>query len=241
MRPDLQHQLFTRYPHIFEQHSWAPQETAMCWGIETGDGWYGLIDGLCEALVAQFAPDEKHRLQALQVKEKMGALAFYVGMSLHRHSGAVGLAEAFSLRICEDTGKPGRMHIRNGWYRTLCPEQGATEGYTLLPWKDTNVPRIPPQAPAPDQLAVRWKHLVHGRVSVPPGWCDVVDAALDLADRYRNLMSPPHVLAITDVGDGVMIAFRRNDPRLQGVAAACHAISKRIDRETGSILVPEAQ
>jgi hypothetical protein len=58
MKKELQEQLFKKYPKIFQQKDLSPKQTAMCWGIETGDGWYQLIDGLCHHL--QFNTDHNN-------------------------------------------------------------------------------------------------------------------------------------------------------------------------------------
>lgn len=47
MNKELQNKLFEKYPKIFRQKDLSMQETCMCWGITTGDGWYQLIDDLC--------------------------------------------------------------------------------------------------------------------------------------------------------------------------------------------------
>ena len=50
MKKVSQEKLFKKYPKIFRQKDLSPTVTAMCWGIETGEGWYGLIDLLCEEI-----------------------------------------------------------------------------------------------------------------------------------------------------------------------------------------------
>lgn len=47
MSPELEKKLFDKYPKIFAQHKLPMSQTAMCWGIETSDGWYNIIDKLC--------------------------------------------------------------------------------------------------------------------------------------------------------------------------------------------------
>ena len=107
MSPELQEQLYNKYPEIFADKDKSMQETAMCWGIETPDDWYNIIDTLCHALTYtyitslsideedglkfKFKPLDKYykdgndyvyRVQcpqviAEQVKEKYGTLRFY--------------------------------------------------------------------------------------------------------------------------------------------------------------------
>src|SRR3990172_3646567 len=57
-------------------------ETCMCWGIDTGPGWYYLIDQICGWL--QWNSDNnKHlypQIEFSQVKEKFGTLRLYHGV-----------------------------------------------------------------------------------------------------------------------------------------------------------------
>ena len=47
MKKELQEQLYEKYPKIFRQKDLPMTKTAMCWGISCGDGWYNIIDSLC--------------------------------------------------------------------------------------------------------------------------------------------------------------------------------------------------
>jgi len=55
MSPDLQAKLFVKYPKIFADKDKSMQETCMCWGIETPDDWYDIIDTLCHALTYTYS------------------------------------------------------------------------------------------------------------------------------------------------------------------------------------------
>ena len=50
MKQELQDKLFKKYPKLYRQHTLSMQETCMCWGICTGDGWFTLIDELSAKL-----------------------------------------------------------------------------------------------------------------------------------------------------------------------------------------------
>jgi hypothetical protein len=50
MKPDLEEKLFAKYPAIFEGRTLGPKESLMCFGLAVGDGWYNIIDALCESL-----------------------------------------------------------------------------------------------------------------------------------------------------------------------------------------------
>lgn len=47
MKAELQDKLYEKYPKIFGQKDLDMTQTAMCWGISCGDGWYNIIDNLC--------------------------------------------------------------------------------------------------------------------------------------------------------------------------------------------------
>jgi len=142
MNKNLQQQLFQKYPKIFSRRTLSKKETAMCYGIACGDGWYQLIDCLCEKInetirtkniayenylsrqdeddseeeVTRSWGYEKHPdVKADQVKSKFGCLRFY----LHSYNvsseikGAISMAEKMSLYICEHTGQQKEKHKIN--------------------------------------------------------------------------------------------------------------------------------
>lgn len=77
MDPNLQTKLIKKYPKIFKQTSLSPQESCMYFGIETGDGWYMLIDKICSQLQWNTDKNEYPQVVFTQVKEKYGALTIY--------------------------------------------------------------------------------------------------------------------------------------------------------------------
>ena len=106
MKTELQQKIFDKYPKIFGDRTKPMTETCMCWGLEVGDGWYDLIDVLCEALTNTYTTSvqldeedgkrleiepyidrdgkasyyfkvEPPQVRASQVKEKFGTLRFY--------------------------------------------------------------------------------------------------------------------------------------------------------------------
>ena len=92
MKKALQNKLFEKYPSIFRQKDLSNQETAMCYGITCGDGWYTLIDEMCGNIKNRMEnynrgkPKEQHLVcEATQVKEKFGGLRFYVWIVTGKH------------------------------------------------------------------------------------------------------------------------------------------------------------
>ena len=54
MRRDLDEALCAKYPLIFKDRNEDMRHTAMCWGLECGDGWYNIIDTLCGLLTSDY-------------------------------------------------------------------------------------------------------------------------------------------------------------------------------------------
>jgi hypothetical protein len=54
MRKELDKALCAKYPLIFRDRNAPMTQTAMCWGICTGDGWYTIIDVLCGMLYSDY-------------------------------------------------------------------------------------------------------------------------------------------------------------------------------------------
>lgn len=52
MKRELDAQLCEKYPLIFRDRYSNMQTTAMCWGLDCGDGWYNIIDVLCSLLTS---------------------------------------------------------------------------------------------------------------------------------------------------------------------------------------------
>lgn len=84
-------------------------------GIETDDGWYGVIKQMCEKLDALGLID----LQFAQIKEKYGLLRVYLDFEDARADDIVNWAERASGVTCEACGEPGRLRKR-GWWKTRC-------------------------------------------------------------------------------------------------------------------------
>jgi hypothetical protein len=54
MKRELDEALCAKYPLIFKDRNADMRTTAMCWGLECGDGWYNIIDILCGKLCSEW-------------------------------------------------------------------------------------------------------------------------------------------------------------------------------------------
>lgn len=106
MTDELERKLIEKYPKIFADCGKSPSVSCMAFGIECGDGWYYLLDTLCEALTYTYSTSaeineedaracgiegytykdgetryffkvEAPQVVAEQIKEKFGTLRFY--------------------------------------------------------------------------------------------------------------------------------------------------------------------
>jgi hypothetical protein len=89
--------------------------------VECPPGWHELVCNLNIEL-AKIDPDYK----VVQVKEKYGGLRYYFDTSVGGRNRqlmdiAVARAETQSFTICEQTGGPGVLMRKSGWYKTLDP------------------------------------------------------------------------------------------------------------------------
>ena len=142
MNKELQEKLYEKYPSLFGQKDLPMTQTAMCWGIDTGDGWYNIMDSLClcinahiknlehqkkyssgvETPEAENTEDGLSEISFVQVKEKFGRLRVYTTYSDDTIEGMVDMASELSGRTCENCGNPGEIARYSGWYRPLCPK-----------------------------------------------------------------------------------------------------------------------
>lgn len=126
MKEELDKQLCEKYPKIFVNRNGDMKETCMYWGFSCGDGWYDLIDTLCENIQSYIDNNSSEtrvisQVVAEQVKEKFGTLRFYTSGGDRLIDGMIWFAESMSGRICETCGKPATLR-NSGWLVTLCDE-----------------------------------------------------------------------------------------------------------------------
>lgn len=146
MTPELQTKIYEKYPEIFKDKDASPNTSCMGFGLDVADGWYTLIDNLCNFLMRGVRSDQymldiyKQRNDqakiieyqnkvdaalailpvASQVKEKFGTLRFYVNSASSEDYAAITFAEMMSGSICETCGNLGKIRTDKPWVRTLC-------------------------------------------------------------------------------------------------------------------------
>ena len=119
MREELEKKLVEKYPKIFAQKDLPPNQSLMCFGIECGDGWFNLLDALCECIQSYVDEGNYHQVEATQIKEKYGTLRFYISGGDDYIWDVVEKAEVESGKICEQCGAPGALR-GSSWLFTMC-------------------------------------------------------------------------------------------------------------------------
>lgn len=119
---ELDKKLVEKYPDIFRDRRGNPRETLMCWGFECGDGWYNIIDTLCNNIQMHVNIKRCAPVVATQVKEKFGTLRFYYNGGDERIDSLVSLVEDWSSSVCEVCGERGELRNDNGWLYTACDD-----------------------------------------------------------------------------------------------------------------------
>lgn len=155
MNIELTEKLVSKYPSIFAQYGGDPKDTSMAYGIECGNGWFDIIDTLCNTIQSEvdhinFNYEVSLRCEAVQVKEKYGSLRFYihfffdenldelnmkrVEMSMNIIHGAITMAERMTAKICETCGD--KSSLSNDIFPKSECEACATLRYDALSNRD---------------------------------------------------------------------------------------------------------
>jgi hypothetical protein len=121
MRDELEAELKKKYPKCM-RFLHEGSRNPISFGIETGDGWYGLIDRMCEKIEPVIA-NEDESVYFVQIKEKFGELRAYLSWQTAFMDEFIRQAEVESFRTCEVCGKQGSP-IGGAWIFIRCEECG---------------------------------------------------------------------------------------------------------------------
>jgi hypothetical protein len=153
MQKKLDDYLVTKYPKIFIDRYKPPTESCLYFGFEHGDGWFWLLDQLCDSIQNYIdnnnnwkkSDEEKiPQVVATQVKEKFGTLSFYYNGGDSYTDGMVRMAENMSANICEFCGSTEDVGKTQGWISTICKPcyDNSSERISNRVWKENknNIP-----------------------------------------------------------------------------------------------------
>jgi hypothetical protein len=218
MRKSLEDALYATYAPLFRQKDLPATEGGMGRGIECSDGWYAILDGLCDAISGHGHQAGHPLLEIAQVKQKMAGLRIYTDGRCDWCSGAIDFACRLSHHVCEETGRPGVLMVRGRMLRTFAEDIGSAQGYhryqpeTSIPVDDC------PQQPE----------------CLPPGWRTIASVlksavALDMPDASLRFAHADGELLVDcqGIAEGV-----------SGAIACARRIAVRSNPVTGMMQIP---
>ena len=120
MSPEHEKQLFDRF--AFFRPDRPLTASLMGFGFECGDGWFKLLEKLCEEIdehLRAMKPAAAMPFEVIQVKEKFGGLRFYANWGTDAIDAAIDRACEASYHTCEVCGEPGSVRDLS-YVQTLC-------------------------------------------------------------------------------------------------------------------------
>ena len=245
MRSILQNVLLKRYSDLFFHKNKNPQKSGMRFGFEHNDGWFSIIDALCETII-----ELDSEAQALQVKEKLGSLRFYCKANHQAVYDAIEVACAFSSRVSELTGEIGALVKADGWLAVRSKAEIA-ELQKKKPGPPVDATLNENQSPTPpltldDRLsftkseaiaALRYRHpnlLSRAKlIDFPPRLFDLIDCTLDSISHPRAGSESPSIILVERIVwnhlDGLLIV-----PSFISIRRYAVALSEEEANENGS-------
>ena len=127
MNNELQSKLYTTYPKLFAQKDLSAIDTCMCWGIDCNDGWYFILDSLCNGIQSYINLNNTRQIEFVQVKQKFGSLRVYTDGHDELIDGMIYFAEYLSFHVCETCGSSKNVGHTMGWVEAICDACALTQ------------------------------------------------------------------------------------------------------------------
>jgi hypothetical protein len=218
VRKSLEDTLYATYPSLFRQKDLPATESGMGRGIECSDGWYALLDGLCDAMSVHGRQTGHPLIEIAQVKQKMAGLRIYTDGRCEWCSGAIDFACRLSHHVCEETGRPGVLMVRGRMLRTFAEDVGSTKEYRRCQPDDRN---SADDGPKP-------------RECLPPGWRTIASVL-----RSAVALDAPEATLSFGHTDGEFLADCQSVAEgVSGAIACARRIAVRSNPVTGMMQIP---
>jgi len=113
LKLELKQKLVDNYPEIIDNVDHI---------IYCGDGWYWLIDHICDCIQSYLDNNPQEQIKALQIKSKFGELSFYINSKNEIVKGMIWFASFLSSHMCENCGtRKDVSRAKGNWVIYLCP------------------------------------------------------------------------------------------------------------------------
>ena len=113
--------LFKKYSKLFKGRKEPISQNLMAFGFDCNDGWFSLLDELCNKIYSYCKKNKLTIPKVLQVKEKFGSLRFYVDSDSDNYiENLINEYEIKSSNTCEFCGNKGNIKKVKGWFMCRC-------------------------------------------------------------------------------------------------------------------------
>ena len=129
MNAENTRRLIEQFPSLYGGSNLPPSEKLLSFGFSCGDGWFELLYTLSQQIDSYNLEHPEAAVVAVQVKQKMGTLRFYVDPFVPEVEDLIEQAVTRSALTCELTGQPGVRCQRRGYLQTLCLEKAQKLGF----------------------------------------------------------------------------------------------------------------
>lgn len=115
-------EIILKYPELFGTPPFDPKETLICFGLETPETWYPILDKLFSEISKIIKEQNITFFRICQVKEKFGELRIYADGETPEIEKLIEEAEKEVSTVCSYCGSNEAVNkCIKGWYQTICP------------------------------------------------------------------------------------------------------------------------
>ena len=245
MSPELMSRLYWTYQALFRLHLAPVPGTPATFGGDHGDGWFVLLDALCQVLSNRSDALRRPWPDVIQIIEEAGGLWVELRDCDDDYSiGAIKMTERVSHKICELSGRPGRRYKQGTRFRTLSREVAPGEGYERMGqlgiWTADDVVPYPPlsRPEVAEFLKGQWgPYLTDDNPDIPGGWLHIADALLEEISVSKRCACTEDgfIEQLRDSPTGLVVRAVTGSLEHRGAIALATALAKRTDRNSGCL------
>jgi len=238
MSPGIEAALIRRYPDLLAAVA-ERERPQRWWSVEHRDGWYALVDAVCEVLSERARDVGEWPKQVIRLHDELEGTRFCAHLSTDEYVyEAVSMAALHSRNLCEITGGPGRPTRAGDDWRGIMSPKIALGRYGFDTSQAAPLPPLRADETA-RYLTQTWPSIVRCAPAVPGGWLDLVSTLVAwIAERRR--IDPDDRVAIEELREHegeLVVGLQQLVVGDQGSVAFAKAMACRTDPMTGQTAV----